>query len=197
MQSFQSNAGRLSIKIRNGDIVKSDTDAIVCSASSDLCGSFGVEGAIHKASGPELLRECKALGTCDCGDAKITRGYNLPARFIIHTVTPYYKAGDQETINLLAACYQKCIKVAVENGCKSIAFPMLSTGVKRFPEDIAAHVAVSAIVAAAKDYVTDFFSVILFVNSSVNQFDERAFLYLDELTRLLLSNGKQEKMEYE
>lgn len=188
MKSSEKNVDRLSIEIKNGDIVYIDADAVVCSASSDFCGTYGVEGAIHQAAGRELLKECKSLGHCECGDAKITRGYNLKAKYIIHTVTPYYKAGEQQTMELLTACYRKCIKVAVKNGCKSIAFPMLSTGVKGFPEDVAAHIAISAIVSAAKDYVTDTFSVELIVNSTEFQFDERAFLYLDELTKLALSN---------
>lgn len=157
MDDFSNNSRELSIEVRNGDIVKTDADVIVCSASRNLSGIYGLEGAIHKAAGNELLKECRALGTCDCSDAKIIRGYNLEAKYIIHTVTPYYMAGEPKVAELLASCYRKCTELAVKNGCQSIAFPMISTGAKRFPAKVAAHISIAAIIAAAKEYVNDNF----------------------------------------
>ena len=132
----------MSIKVIKGDITQLDVDAIVNAANTTLLGGGGVDGAIHRAAGPELLEECRALGCCPTGEARITGGYNLKARHVIHTVGPVWHEGDQGEDDLLAGCYRNSLKLAEENGIASVAFPSISTGAYRFPMERTADIAV-------------------------------------------------------
>ena len=129
------------IKIVHGDITKLDVDAIVNAANSTLLGGGGVDGAIHRAAGTELLAECRALGGCEPGKAKITRGYRLPARFVIHTVGPIWRGGKRDEARILANCYRNSLQLAVENEVKTIAFPAISCGAYGYPIEQAAQIA--------------------------------------------------------
>jgi O-acetyl-ADP-ribose deacetylase len=129
------------IEIRQGDITKLEVDAIVNAANSSLLGGGGVDGAIHRAAGPQLLEECRSIGGCPTGEARITRGYNLPAGFVIHTVGPVYKGKPQDR-TLLTACYQNSLKLAVDNQVASLAFPAISCGVYGYPIEEASKIAV-------------------------------------------------------
>ena len=130
------------IEIIIADITTLDVDAVVNAANSTLLGGGGVDGAIHRAAGPSLLDECMTIGGCPTGEARITGGYNLPAHHIIHTVGPVYHDGTEGERRFLASCYRNCLKLAVKNNCKSIAFPAISCGAYRFPIKEAALVAI-------------------------------------------------------
>ena len=130
------------IELIQGDITKLKTDAIVNAANPSLLGGGGVDGAIHKAAGPGLREVCRLLGGCNTGEAKITRGYNLPARFIIHTVGPVWGVGDSHEAELLASCYRESLAQATIHDCKTVAFPNISTGVYHFPKELAADIAI-------------------------------------------------------
>ncbi len=142
---LQGAAMSAKIELIKGDITELDAGAIVNAANNRLSGGGGVDGAIHRASGPELLNECRLLHGCDTGDAKITGGYKLKAKFVIHTVGPVWNGGSWDEDRLLASCYKKCLKLAVENNVKTIAFPCVSTGVYNFPIDRAAAIALREI----------------------------------------------------
>jgi O-acetyl-ADP-ribose deacetylase len=129
------------IDIVQGDITKMDVDAIVNAANTTLLGGGGVDGAIHRAAGLELLAECRTLGGCEPGQAKITCGYQLPARFVIHTVGPIWRGGKHDEARTLANCYRNSLKLAVENEIKTIAFPAISCGAYGYPIEEAAHIA--------------------------------------------------------
>ena len=130
------------IRVVQGDITKQAVDAIVNAANTTLLGGGGVDGAIHRAAGPELLAECRKLGGCATGQAKITRGHKLPAKWVIHTVGPVWSGGQRGEDELLASCYRSCFALVEQHGIKTVAFPSISTGAYGFPMDRAARIAV-------------------------------------------------------
>ena len=133
------------VKIIEGDITKQAVDAIVNAANTTLLGGGGVDGAIHRAAGPELLEETRQIGGCPTGEARVSRGYRLPARWVIHTVGPVWAGGHKNEDTLLANCYRNSLRAAVDAGAKTIAFPSISTGAYRFPLDRATDIAIKEI----------------------------------------------------
>ena len=152
-----------------GDITRFPADAIANAANTSLLGGGGVDGAIHRAAGPELLAECRGLHGCETGKAKITKGYHLPAKYVLHTPGPIWHGGGRGEDGLLASCYRSCLELALEHGCRTVAFPSISTGVYRFPLDRAASIAVEAVRA--------------FCAAHPGSFDQIAFVCFDQRTR--------------
>lgn len=160
------------LKIIKGDITKIQCDAIVNAANTSLLGGGGVDGAIHKAAGAKLLWECIKLGGCKVGQAKITKGYKLPAKYVIHAVGPKWKDGQHGEQELLESAYRESLKLAVDNGCESVAFPLISGGIYGYPKEQALEVAIDTIASFLVEYDIIVYIVI---------FDETTFRFGDEM----------------
>ena len=145
-----SNTDR--IEVVEGDVTRLDVDAVVNAANESLLGGGGVDGAIHRAAGPRLLEECRGLGGCPTGEARITGAYDLPARYVVHTVGPVWRGGDRGEDGLLESCYRESLRLAAEHGARTIAFPAISTGVYRFPVARAAGIAVRTVTAGLAEH---------------------------------------------
>lgn len=154
------------IEVIKGDITKIEVDAIVNAANTSLLGGGGVDGAIHRAAGRGLLEECKTLNGCKTGQSKITKGYNLPAKYVIHTVGPVWYGGNKNERELLKSCYQTALNLAKDNGIKTIAFPAISCGVYRFPPEEACKIATDTV----KDFISqnDCFEKVIFIDINDN-----------------------------
>jgi O-acetyl-ADP-ribose deacetylase (regulator of RNase III) len=149
---MEAKIGKAVLELSQGDITEQDTEAIVNAANQSLLGGGGVDGAIHRAAGPQLLAECRTLGGCQTGNAKITKGYRLKARHVIHTVGPIYHSAGKKAPELLASCYRRSLEVASENKLKSVAFPSISTGAYGYPLEEAAPIALKTVIDYLKTH---------------------------------------------
>jgi len=150
---MEVKVGKATLELLQGDITAQDTDAIVNAANRTLLGGGGVDGAIHRAAGPQLLAECRTLGGCETGEAKITKGYNLKAKHVIHTVGPIYHSAGKKAPQLLASCYRRSLEVASQNKLKSVAFPSISTGAYGYPLEEAAPIALKTVMEYLKSHL--------------------------------------------
>jgi len=157
------------VRLIFGDITQIAVDAIVNAANNSLLGGGGVDGAIHRAAGPELLEECRRLGGCPTGEARITKAYKLPARYVIHTVGPVWRDGKNKETELLTSCYRNSLKLAEQTGAKSIAFPSISTGAYRFPIESASKIALRTVLDYLK--TTNAIEQVVFVCYSQNDYE--------------------------
>lgn len=164
------------IEVVQGDITELEVDAIVNAANKSLLGGGGVDGAIHRAAGPELLDEAKTLGGAETGEAKLTKGYQLPASYVIHTVGPVYRDGKHDEENLLRQCYYNSIDVALENGIKTIAFPSISTGAYRYPVEEASKIAFDSVLDKLLQHDRETIEKVYFV-----AFDDATYNYYKKL----------------
>lgn len=161
------------ITIKKGDITKEEVDAIVNAANKSLLGGGGVDGAIHRAAGPELLEECRTLGGCETGEAKITKGYRLPAKYVIHTVGPIYGRGKGREAELLANCYKNSLLLAKKHKVKAVAFPAISTGVYGYPKEEAVKIVFKTVRDfISKDDSLDEIRLVLFSDSDLRLYNE-------------------------
>lgn len=175
-------SGKIALII--GDITQEQVDAIVNAANTSLLGGGGVDGAIHRAAGSGLLEECRRLNGCKTGDAKITRGYNLPAHWVIHTVGPVWQDGNHGEDELLASCYQRCLELAEQHKIRTIAFPAISTGAYRFPSERAARIAVTQVKTFLKSHPS--VEQVIFVSFNRQSYD----CYVAAVKEILLKEGK-------
>ena len=170
---MQINIDNATLELVQGDITQQDTDAIVNAANPSLSGGGGVDGAIHRGAGPELLTECKTLGGCETGDAKVTKGYNLKARHVIHTVGPVYRRDGARAPELLASAYRRSLEVASWNGLQSIAFPSISTGAYGYPLNEAAPIALKTVADYLKEHPEiELVRFVLFDSKTLGAYEE-------------------------